>query len=95
MMSSKAVGKSLIMILFSVGLASCQNSIPTVVNIGSAPLASKPANSKNFSQLSAASQQQVFGGGYKGTLRISQPLGRLQATTANGHKLQGTVTLQR
>lgn len=89
------MGKSLTMILFSAGLSSCQNSIPTVVNLGSLPKIVEPANSKNFTQLSAASQKQVLTGGYKGTLRISQPLGRLQATTGDGHKLQGTVTFQR
>ncbi|HEY8270034.1 MAG TPA: hypothetical protein VIG33_04045 [Pseudobdellovibrionaceae bacterium] len=93
-MAMKNSGKILILIFLFAGLVSCQNSIPTVVNLGSLPKLSSPANSKNFSQLSAASQKEVLASGYKGTLRISQPLGRLQATTSDGHKLQGTVTLQ-
>ncbi len=95
MVSSKSIGKSLIMILFSAGLVSCQNSIPTVVSLNAAQKPAAAANPKNFSQLSAASQKHVFPSGYKGTLRVSQALGRLQATTAGGDKLQGTVILQK
>lgn len=94
-MVKKDASKILILILLFTGLVSCQNSIPTVVNLGSLPKLSSPADSQNFTQLSAASQKQDLGGGYKGTLRISQPLGRMQATTGSGYKLQGTVTLQR
>lgn len=54
-----------------------------------------PKDSKNFMQLSAASTRESLASGYKGTLRVSQPLGRLQATSSGGHKLQGTVTFQR
>lgn len=61
----------------------------------STPAAAK--NAKNFMQLSASSTKETLtgGGGYKGTLRIGQPTGQLKATSANGYKLNGTVTLQR
>ncbi|MGZ3745293.1 MAG: hypothetical protein ACXWRA_15925 [Pseudobdellovibrionaceae bacterium] len=94
-MGEKNLGKILIMIPLWGGLVSCQNSIPTVVSLSSAPKLSAPSDSKNFTQFSAASEKQVLTSGYKGTLRVSQALGRLQATSNGGHKLQGTVTLQR
>lgn len=82
------------------GLAACSNSVPTVESLTvmtpTVPATPAPAsNAKNFMQLSAASQKQTLTSGYKGTVRVSQPLGRLQATSADGHKIQGTVTLQR
>lgn len=95
MFSLPVAQKCLILILALGVLGACQNSVPTVVSLGGTPLRVDPKNPKNFSQLSAGSQKKQWAGGYKGTLRVSQPLGRLQATSAGGYKLQGSVTLQR
>lgn len=89
-----------ILILSLAAVPACQNSEPTVtmLNSGAKPKTPvlPPKDSANFTQLSAGSQKVIWSpSGYKGTLRISQPLGRLQATSASSYVLQGSVTLQK
>lgn len=59
------------------------------------PTAVAAKDPNNFSQINAGSAKETLASGYKGNIRVSQPLGSFKATSASGHKLQGTVTLQK
>jgi hypothetical protein len=96
-MSSQKIVSVAALIFFLASLSACQNSIPTVTLLSSVPGTSiVPAkDSHNFAQLNAASNKETLAGGYKGNLRISQPLAELNATDADGYKLKATVHLSR
>jgi len=96
MVSPKAIARLILIFLAGI-LTSCSNAIPTVdsLNSNTAPKEVAPKDSKNFLQINAGSKKETLGSGYKGNIRISQAVGSMQAVTSGGHKLKGTVTLQR
>lgn len=81
----------------SLALVACSNAVPNVESLLSSkkPTVVAPKDSKSFFQLSGSSKKSVTGDNYKGTLRVSQPSGQLQAQSVEGYKLKGTVTLQK
>jgi hypothetical protein len=91
------------LILLATLPVSCSNSVPTVENILSQtenPIKVDPKDSKNFVQINASLQKAEVaaagGGTYKATLRVSQAVGQIHATSTDGHYvLKGSVTLQK
>lgn len=91
---------SVALVLLAVLLfGGCQNAIPTVTKMSSVPgLTLIPAkDSRNFLQVNSAGVKQQWSGGlsdgYKGNLRISQPLAEMRGTSASGYHMSGTVSL--
>jgi hypothetical protein len=75
----------------------CQNAIPTVTKLESAPkgVQLSPKDAKNFAQINSGSARRTLGDGYGAVVRVSQPLANLKAQSAGGYSLTGTVTLAR
>jgi len=98
-MASMRLSRILILSLFGSFLISCSNSIPNVTSLNSNPSGTPtivPAkDGSNFAQINAGSKKSTSTDLYQATVRVSQSVGQLKTSSADGYTMHGSVTLQK